>query len=307
MIKIILEAISVIWIILAELLTLGGYLRLKDAQSSYKEIYEKYEALNNKITLLYDENKSLLNDIGSDTKNAFKALGKASAILCRNDLKDVAKKMTADSMNFKQIEKIKRINAKFSNVLSASIGAGSGGLLAVGSWALVTVVGTASTGTAISALSGIAATNATLAWFGGGALAAGGAGIAGGTLMLGFIFILPFFIIWGNFTHKKSKRLEEEYKKLEIIILELKSKEKDAINDNVLIRSKRDEIKKICSNFIKAVDKANYHLYAFGYFSHLMRMFAKTFGHGYFKETDRKFITALECEVDIFLVAFGER
>ncbi len=50
---------------------------------------------------------------------------------------------------------------------------------------IATVLGTASTGTAISALSGVAATNAALAWLGGGTLAAGGAGMAGGSLVLG--------------------------------------------------------------------------------------------------------------------------
>ena len=46
------------------------------------------------------------------------------------------------------------------------------------------VYGVASTGTAISALSGAAATNAALAWLGGGALAAGGGGMAAGEALL---------------------------------------------------------------------------------------------------------------------------
>lgn len=46
-------------------------------------------------------------------------------------------------------------------------------------------LGTASTGTAIASLSGVAATNATLAALGGGALAAGGGGMALGTAVLG--------------------------------------------------------------------------------------------------------------------------
>ena len=54
---------------------------------------------------------------------------------------------------------------------------------------IVTTVGTASTGTAISSLSGVAARNATLAWLGGGTLAAGGLGIAGGAIVLGAIGI----------------------------------------------------------------------------------------------------------------------
>ena len=44
---------------------------------------------------------------------------------------------------------------------------------------------TAGTGTAISSLSGAAATNATLAWLGGGTLASGGGGMAAGAFVLG--------------------------------------------------------------------------------------------------------------------------
>ena len=49
----------------------------------------------------------------------------------------------------------------------------------------------ASTGTAIATLSGAAATNATLAFFGGGSLAAGGLGMAGGTAVLGGLVAGP--------------------------------------------------------------------------------------------------------------------
>ena len=49
---------------------------------------------------------------------------------------------------------------------------------------IATTFGAASTGTAISTLSGVAATNAALAWLGGGALAAGGGGAAAGGALL---------------------------------------------------------------------------------------------------------------------------
>ncbi len=49
---------------------------------------------------------------------------------------------------------------------------------------VATTFGTASTGTAISALSGAAAQSAALAWLGGGALTAGGGGIAAGNALL---------------------------------------------------------------------------------------------------------------------------
>jgi len=71
-----------------------------------------------------------------------------------------------------------------------SIGAGVAAGTAVASMAptaamwVATTFGTASTGTAISALSGAAATNAAIAWLGGGALAAGGGGMAAGHALL---------------------------------------------------------------------------------------------------------------------------
>jgi hypothetical protein len=61
----------------------------------------------------------------------------------------------------------------------------------------VSAFATASTGTAISGLSGAAATNATLAWLGGGSLAAGGGGMAAGTAVLGLIAAAPAAFIGG--------------------------------------------------------------------------------------------------------------
>jgi hypothetical protein len=66
-----------------------------------------------------------------------------------------------------------------------------------GTVALVGLFGTASTGTAIGGLSGAAAWNATLAWLGGGSLAAGGGGMALGTLVLGGIAVGPALMIGG--------------------------------------------------------------------------------------------------------------
>ena len=69
--------------------------------------------------------------------------------------------------------------------VGTATGAAIGTLEPTAAMSIATIMGTASTGTAIGALSGAAATNAALAWLGGGSLAAGGAGIAGGSLVLG--------------------------------------------------------------------------------------------------------------------------
>lgn len=57
---------------------------------------------------------------------------------------------------------------------------GTGALVGIASYGGAMMFASASTGTAIAALSGAAKTNATLAFFGGGSKAVGGLGIAGG-------------------------------------------------------------------------------------------------------------------------------
>ena len=86
-------------------------------------------------------------------------------------------------------EKIKEVSIGAGVLLGGLGGAGlgaAGGFAAAGATtAAAMALGTASTGTAIASLSGVAATNATLALLGGGTLAAGGGGMAAGAAALG--------------------------------------------------------------------------------------------------------------------------
>ena len=74
--------------------------------------------------------------------------------------------------------------SKYDNLKAVASGTAAGATAAAGTASVVAAVGTASTGTAISTLSGAAATKATLAWLGGGSLAAGGGGMALGAALL---------------------------------------------------------------------------------------------------------------------------
>jgi hypothetical protein len=83
----------------------------------------------------------------------------------------------------------------------------------------VSTLATASTGTAISSLSGAAATNATLAWLGGGSLASGGLGVAGGQAILtaitgasaGLVALAATGIVAGMYYSKKLTAAETFY------------------------------------------------------------------------------------------------
>jgi len=99
-----------------------------------------------------------------------------------------------ESVNIKR-EEISEIEDL--GISSANLAKGAMGSVAIGTIALfgtkaavigsVTAFASASTGTAISSLSGAAATKAVLAFLGGGSIASGGGGIAAGTIVLGGI------------------------------------------------------------------------------------------------------------------------
>jgi membrane protein implicated in regulation of membrane protease activity len=89
---------------------------------------------------------------------------------------------------------------------------------------IATTFGTASTGTAISTLSGAAATNAALAWLGGGALAAGGGGTAAGSALLAMAGPIGWTIAGATllssillFTSKRAKLNKQKNEEIESV------------------------------------------------------------------------------------------
>lgn len=117
-------------------------------------------------------------------------------------------------------------------------GAGVATFAPTAAMAIATTFGTASTGTAISALSGAAATNAALAWLGGGALAAGGGGMVAGNALLalagpvgwaigGTALVGSFFL----FEHKKSEFVKKVYE--EIIKIKAKTSTLKAAKEEI--------------------------------------------------------------------------
>lgn len=91
-------------------------------------------------------------------------------------------------------------------LLSVAGGATAGAAAGGAAFTTVGLLATASTGTAISTLSGAAATSATLAWLGGGSLAAGGAGVAGGTMILGAVVAFPVLITGVGFLYLSDRK-----------------------------------------------------------------------------------------------------
>ncbi len=117
-----------------------------------------------------------------------------------------------DEDTFKtDMQEIKQVAIQAEDVLTSAVGGALGGAaLAGGAYGITGIIGVASTGTAIGTLSGAAATNATLAWLGGGAIAAGGAGVIGGMVVLGGIALAPVAIFTSWMAKAKSEEKLEE-------------------------------------------------------------------------------------------------
>lgn len=114
--------------------------------------------------------------------------------------------------HIKESTSVNEINSTWNEIVAGSVtgvaaGVTTGGLTALGAWSLISTFGMASTGTAINTLSGAAATQAILAWLGGGAIAAGGTGAVGGMVVLGGLIAVPAILITTISLSAKSEKL----------------------------------------------------------------------------------------------------
>ena len=133
---------------------------------------------------------------------------------------------------------LKKVSMEAKEIAVNGIGAlGGGALLAFGTYNVVMgglggLLVTATTGTALSSLTGVAATNATLAWLGGGALSVGGLGMAGGAVVLGGLVVGPALALGGTLfakqadkaywdaksNYEEAKKFEEQAKTIESML-----------------------------------------------------------------------------------------
>ncbi len=90
------------------------------------------------------------------------------------------------------------------------VGAAVGVLATYGAYTGVGMLASTAGGVAIAELSGIAATNVTLAWLGGGALSVGGFGMVGGMAVLGGLVAGPAIAILGAMS---ADEMEEKLEK----------------------------------------------------------------------------------------------
>ncbi|WP_323679962.1 hypothetical protein [Exiguobacterium indicum] len=146
------------------------------------------------------------------------------------------------------LREIEIYTIKLTNLIGGfAVSGGSGALAAFGAYSGAMLWGTASTGAPIAGLAGVAANNATLAFLGGGSLAAGGYGMAGGAMVLGGLVAGPFLAAGGFvFDYLAEKKLNDT--KAEI------AKAESAHQQQLLFIKALDNIKFVTEQFNKLLN-----------------------------------------------------
>ncbi len=198
-----------------------GGVKMKNAGDVIKLAKKKQE---NAINLFNEKNDAcvkLMDDVGKQELEILSSFDDFSDLIERIQGRPDFKEFKRDGIELPayEAEELKKVAVGASVLLGgvggAAIGAAGGFAAAGATTSAVMALGTASTGTAIAALHGVAATNATLAALGGGSIAAGGGGMALGTAVLGGatlgIGLLVGGIIFNATGTKLSDKAEDAY------------------------------------------------------------------------------------------------
>ena len=209
-------------------------------------------------------------------------------------IRNISCEKKLESENLKKIrlnwkQQAEKIENDYKTAAVKNAGAGAAGIgagvavAALGPTAamgIATTFGVASTGTAISALSDAAATNAALAWLGGGALAVGGGGMAAGNAFLalagpigwaiaGVAIVGSGLMFWKSSSDKKKIEniftliSERDVRSYKLAVVELNERITRIDNETKLLRDAILTIKTFGTDYDAMKEEQQYQLGAY--------------------------------------------
>ncbi|HIP14002.1 MAG TPA: hypothetical protein EYG74_00755 [Sulfurimonas autotrophica] len=223
----------------------GGYGVKKGIDASEKN--NKAEKIIKSSKKAYKKSRKKTENRQAETNDKLSDLGLLKVRIFSNEIKTLIDLMSTckqGSSEYKdkqyltesELKELKlAVNSSLEISAGLATGATAGALTGMGAYSAVGMLASASTGTAIGSLSGVAATNATLAWLGGGSLASGGLGMAGGTAVLGGLVAGPLLAVGGMFMDSKAEENLTNAREQE-------AEADEAIADMGLIRAKLNGI-----------------------------------------------------------------
>jgi hypothetical protein len=201
--------------------TIYGGKKMLDANEMFEKANSKVEKAQNKYKKAQNQYERAKTNLQAKSSE----LGKLKLEVFTNEIShtvDVIKSIKQSTSTLKDFETIfsETEFREMCHSVDVSIELTQAGdavytgiLAGVGAYGAVSILGTASTGTAIATLSGAAAKSATLAWLGGGSIATGGLGMIGGMATLGGVFLGPAVLVGGVMMASKAEQAYTEAKR----------------------------------------------------------------------------------------------
>lgn len=234
---------------------IAGGRQIKQAKSDMKRRASEYEARYERHLIKVEETNDSLRHLGESQERAQRAVIHRMRDFLERHAKQVRthEHLIVDGVDGanQRIAGMTKLDPDLAGWVRGAVGSTIVGM-AIPTAVRTGVVSfaTASTGTAISGLAGAAASNATLAWLGGGALAAGGGGVALGAMMLNVAVIGPTMLIGGLTVKNRGTKAKTEAEKhradMEIAVAQLE------IRDELLraVRSRAFEVEQVLNQLI---------------------------------------------------------
>lgn len=195
---------------------ISGKLDLDEAKEIDAKAQEKNKEIQNRLEATRQRVNRALENLGRKKLDICTSGSVARFLEVASKLKNMPENEFADVLEEARpvsdiLRELHDISVQFTDIAGGVLASGgSGALAAIAALGGVKALAVAGTGTAISGLSGAAATNATLAWLGGGTLASGGLGVAGGMAVVGGIVVAPLVLVGGLvFASIGEKALEQ--------------------------------------------------------------------------------------------------
>jgi len=302
-----------VWDVILNIISFGGYGRCQKAIATYTKLYKQYRHTYNKALQRKEAVTAILRQLGIATNTLMKDIKKAQSILIKQLHTSTRRAINIDANSTKHeialpgYSQATSIVSGYNSVLTTAGALGTGSAVAIGSWTLVTMFGVASTGTAISTLSGVALTNATLAWFGGGALAAGGAGMAGGMVTLGALVAIPAiaFIAWSS--HSKAAEVEKAIEELKPELNKVTAIYNDIIRFEGVASDKLSSLKEALAQFEAALAVINRKVFPLRIISCAVRRIRTWFGGNYYQHDEQHHLYILDQALLTFVMIFNQK
>lgn len=217
---------------------------IKRSQDRLKKAGKQYERRRVRAEAALDDTNALLEELGMLQRQALIDVVVRMGDFLRRHEKQVreSERLLVDGIDARmsKVPGLRGLDVDAARWIGGALGSAA---TAAGTGAGVTAaassLGVASTGAAISGLSGAAAESATLAFLGGGSLASGGGGMAMGAAALNFVTIGPALFVGGLVIKGQGSKALTQAKKYEakiaVAIAELD--ETDAVLEAVRARA----------------------------------------------------------------------